>query len=149
MEKDANLAQIDNSEVVRHVLDTLINISGRKTTKGHAVSTMTDLIKKLEGKYDFLKNVEVNDTRFLETSEPITVMTDINKVKSNELGNALCDIIKTMNIALGKDAGYFFIKEVKDNLQETYSQNFEDMGLDLGLLQLEHEIRELSRKIQK
>jgi len=143
------LAQIDNSEVVRHVLDTLLNISSRKTTQGHAMSTMADLIKRLKDKYDFLKNVEVNDTRFLEGSEPVTVMAGINKVKSNELGTALCDIIKTMNIALGKDAGYFFIKELKNNLQDTYSTSFEDMGLDLGLMQLENEIRELGKKIQK
>jgi hypothetical protein len=143
------LAQIDNSEVVRHVLDTLLNISSRKTTQGHAMSTMADLIKRLKDKYDFLKNVEVNDTRFLEGGEPVTVMAGINKVKSNELGTALCDIIKTMNIALGKDAGYFFIKELKNNLQDTYSTSFEDMGLDLGLMQLENEIRELGKKIQK
>jgi hypothetical protein len=105
------LGQLDNSEVIRYVLETLINISSRKTTKGHAVSTMADLIKKLESKYDFLKHVEVKDTRFLEMSEPISVMSDINKVKSSKLGNALYEIIKTMNIELGKDAGYFFIKE--------------------------------------
>jgi len=143
------LAQIDNLEVVRHVLDILINISSRKTTQGHAVSTMADLIKKLESKYEFLKHIEVNDALFLEGGEPITVMAGINKVKSNELGNALYDIIKTMNTALGKDAGYFFIKELKNNLEDIYSANFEDMGLDLGLMQLEHEISELSRKIQK
>ena len=143
------MAQIDNLEVVRHVLDILINISSRKTTQGHAVSTMADLIKKLESKYEFLKHIEVNDALFLEGGEPITVMAGINKVKSNELGNALYDIIKTMNTALGKDAGYFFIKELKNNLEDIYSANFEDMGLDLGLMQLEHEISELSRKIQK
>ena len=113
------------------------------------MSTMADLIKRLKDKYDFLKNVEVNDTRFIEGGVPVTVMAGINKVKSNELGTALCDIIKTMNIALGKDAGYFFIKELKNNLQDTYSTSFEDMGLDLGLMQLENEIRELGKKIQK
>ena len=140
---------MDNSEVVRHFLDTLIDISSRKTTKGHAVLTMDNLIKKLENKYDFLKHIEVNDTRFTELGEPISVMTDINKIDSSKIGNALSDIITIMNEELGKDAGHFFIKEVKDNLQENYSENFEDMGLDLGLIQLEHEVRELGKKIQK
>ena len=143
------MVDIENSEVVRHILDTLIDISGRKTTKGYAVSTMNILIKRLENKYNFLKNIEINDARFTEMSEPITVMSGINNVKSNELGNAICDIIRTMNNALGKDAGFFFIKEIKDHLQEVYSEKFEDMGLDLGLMQLEHEVRELSKKIQK
>ncbi|MCK4365139.1 MAG: hypothetical protein KAW45_03745 [Thermoplasmatales archaeon] len=144
-----NLVDMDNSEVVRHFLDTLIDISSRKTTKGHAVFTMDNLIKKLENKYDFLKHIEVKDTRFTELGEPISVMTGINEIDSSKIGNALSDIITTMNEELGKDAGHFFIKEVKDNLQENYSENFEDMGLDLGLIQLEHEVRELGKKIQK
>ncbi len=144
-----NLADMDNSEVVRHFLETLIDISSRKTTKGHAVLTMDNLIKKLENKYDFLKHIEVKDNRFTELGEPISVMTDINEIDSSEIGNALSDIIATMNEELGKDAGHFFIKEVKDNLQENYSENFEDMGLDLGLIQLEQEVRELGKIIQK
>ena len=143
------MAILNNSEVLRHVLDALIDISSRKTTMGHAVSTMVDIIKQLENKYDFLKHVEVNDTRFIERDKSISVMADINEIKSNELGDALYDIIKTMNIVLGKDAGYFFIKELKNNLQEMYSSSFEDMGLDLGLMQLEHEIKDLTKKIQK
>ncbi|KYK21539.1 hypothetical protein AYK24_09000 [Thermoplasmatales archaeon SG8-52-4] len=139
----------DNSIVFKHVLDALIDISSRKTTKGHAVSTMNNVIKQLEDKYDFLKHVEVNDTRFIEQDEPISVMRDLNTIKSNKLGDALYDIIKTMNIALGKNAGYFFIKELKNNLQDNYNTSFEDMGLDLGLMQLEHEIKELTKKIQK
>jgi hypothetical protein len=139
----------DNSIVFKHVLDALIDISSRKTTKGHAVSTMNKVIKQLEDKYDFLKHVEVNDTRFIEQDEPISVMRDLNNIKSNKLGDALYDIIRTMNIALGKDAGYFFIKELKNNLQDNYSTSFEDMGLDLSLMQLEHEIKELTKKIQK
>lgn len=139
----------DNSMVFKHVLDALIYISSRKTTLDHAVSTMNNIIKQLENKYDFLKHVEVNDTRFIEQDESISVMRDLNDIKSNKLGDALYDIIRTMKIALGKDAGYFFIKELKNNLQDSYSTSFEDMGLDLGLMQLEYEIKELTKNIQK
>jgi len=143
------MAMIDNSDVFKHVLDTLIDISSRKTTLGHAVSTMNNIIKQLEDKYDFLKHVEINDIRFIEQDEPISVMRALNDIKSNKLGDALYEIIRTMNISLGKDAGYFFIKELKNNLQDIYSTSFEDMGLDLGLMQLENEIKELTKKIQK
>ncbi|KYK27489.1 hypothetical protein AYK20_02750 [Thermoplasmatales archaeon SG8-52-1] len=143
------MTTLDNSIVFKHVLDALIDISSRKTTLGHAVSTMNHIIKQLEDKYDFLKHVEVNDTRFIEQDESVSVMRDLNNIKSNRLGDALYDIIRTMNIALGKDAGYFFIKELKNNLQDNYITSFEDMGLDLGLMQLEHEIKELTKKIQK
>jgi len=141
------LPELENSEVIKHVLQSLIEISGRKTTHGHAVLTMSDLIKKLRNKYDFLKNVEIKDTRFSEIDEPITVMSGIDKVGSDDVGKALYDIIKTMNYALGEDAGHFFVKELKNKMNDDYLLSFEEMGLDLGLLQLEVEVEEMTRKI--
>lgn len=41
------MPKVENSEVVRHVLETLVDISGRKTTQIQAVSTLSELIKKL------------------------------------------------------------------------------------------------------
>ena len=141
------MPELENSEIVRHVLQKVIDISSRKTNAGYAVSTMHDLIKKLELKYDFLKNVEIKDTRFIEMSEPITVMSGINAVKSNDVGKALYDIIKTMNSALGEEAGHFFIKELKNSIGETYSSTIEEMGLDLSLMQLEFEINKMAKEL--
>jgi len=141
------MPHFENSEVVRHVLQTLINISGRKTTKGQAVTAMNELIKKLQEKYDFLKHVEIKDIRFIETDEPVTVMSDIDSVKLNDVGKALYDIIKMMNLNLGREAGYFFIKELRNNIREDYYSTIEEMGLDLGVMQLEFEINQISKKL--
>ena len=141
------MPEVEKSELMRHVLQTLIDISSRKTTQGHAVITMYDLINKLRKKYDFLKNIEIKDTRFLEMDEPVTVMTGINKVQSNDLGKALHDIIKTMNYALGEDAGHFFVKELKNKMNDDHLLSFEEMGLDLGLLQLEVEVEDMTKKL--
>ena len=64
---------IENSEVMRTVLTTLLKISNRKDTDINVISTMGSLVKKLEGKYDFLKHIEIKDTRFLGTHDSITV----------------------------------------------------------------------------
>ena len=141
------MPHFENSEVVRHILQKLINISSRKTTEVEVVTKMDELINKLKEKYDFLKHVEINDSRFMENEEPVTVMSDINGVKSNEVGKALIDIIKTMNSILGKDAGYFFIKELKSNIEEDYYSTIEEMGLDFGVMQLEFEINEMTKKL--
>jgi hypothetical protein len=79
--------------------------------------------------------------------EPVTVMSGIDTVKSDDVGDALYDIIRTMNTVLGKDAGHFFIKELRDNIEEEYYSTIEDMGLDLGLMQLEYEISEFEKRI--
>lgn len=141
------MVEFENSEVMEHVLNILISISSRKTTQGQAITTIYNLIEKLKDKYDFLKHIEIKDTRYLEYDEPISVMSDIDKIKSNNIGKALYDIIKNMNIALGRDAGFFFIKEFRRNLGDHYSESIEDMGVDLGLLQLEFEVNEITKKL--
>ena len=143
------MPDVEKSEVVKRVLQTLMDISGRKTTKGIAVIKMTDLMKNLQNKYDFLKHVEIKDTRFIESEDPVSVMSDINGVESNVLGKALHDIIKDMNTSLGKDAGHFFIKELRRNIGDNFSTIIEDMGVDLGLMQLEIEINDISKTISK
>ena len=141
------MTELENSKVVKYVLQKLIDISSRKTTAEHAVSTMHDLVKNLERKYIFLKNVEIKDTRFIEISDPVSVMTGINGIKLVEVGKALSDIIKTMQIKLGDEAGHFFIKEFRNSLEEEYSITIEEMGLDLGLMQLESEVNKMIKKL--
>jgi len=141
------MTEMENSEVIRHVLDKLINITSRKTTSGHAISTLFKSIKELEKKYGFLKHIEIKDTQFIELEEPITVMSDIDNVSSDDIGRALYDIIKSMNSNLGDNAGHFFIKELKNSIEDDYNTTMVNMGLDLGLMQLEFEINEMTKKL--
>lgn len=142
------MADIENSEVVSHVLKNLVSISGRKTTQEQAFSAMSDLIKKFQNKYDFLKHIEVKDTRFSEIHDTITVMSDINSVNSEDIGKALYDIIKNMNLSLGKNAGHFFIKELRTRIGGDYTAMIDDMGIDLGLMQLEFEVEQMTKKLE-
>ncbi len=142
------MPDVSNSEIVNHVLTNLINMSSRKTTKEEAYSIMDDLIKRFKNKYDFLENIEIKDTRFLELQEPITIMSGIDDVESDKIGKALYDIIRDMNVSLGKKAGHFFIKELRTRIGENYTTKIEDMGLDLGLMQLEFEVSQMTKKLE-
>lgn len=143
------MPEVENSDVIRHVLQTLINISSRKTNAGHTIYVMDSLMKKLGKKYDFLKHVEIIDTRYTEMYDPVTVMTDVDFVKSHEIGEAIYDIIMTMNKDLGKDAGHFFIKEVRNNIEDLYHSTIEGMGVDLSLMQLEYEVDEMEKRLRR
>ena len=81
--------QKTNSEVVKQVLNTLINTIRRKTDEKHAILTVNSLIKKLEAEYDFLRYIEINDTRLLATADIVNVMPDIDAVSPKEVGKAL------------------------------------------------------------
>jgi hypothetical protein len=81
--------------------------------------------------------------------EPDTVLSDINVFKSDDVSEALYDIIKTMNFVLIRDTGHFFIKELKDSFGETYYSTIENMGLDLGLMKLKYEVNKLEKNLLK
>jgi len=138
---------IKNSKIVEKVLDAVLRIVKRKTTEGYAISVMDSLIKKLEIDYEFLKHVEIKDTRFSESGVPITVMSDVDDIPPTEVGKAIQSIISTMNNSLGKDVGHFFIKELSHNIGGEYDSVIKDMGVDLNLMQLEHEVSELERRM--
>jgi len=143
------MAELEKSDVIKNLLNNLIDISGRKTTRGHAIFTLERVIKQLEDKYAFLTNVKIKDTRYIEDDDTISVMSDINVVNSSDMGLAIQDIITTMDTSLGEDAGHFFIKELRRNLSDEYVSSMDDMGVDLSLLQLEREVRNLEKSISR
>jgi hypothetical protein len=138
----------ERSDIIKGVLKILISISSRKTDLPYAIMTMEDLIKQLEGRYAFLKHIQINDEVYSEESgDVISVISDINKVPPTELGKALYTIINSMNRSLGENAGHFFIKEIRNTLSDDYLTVMKDMGVDLGLMQLESEITRLERDL--
>jgi hypothetical protein len=136
------MVELKNSELVKNLLDTMIRISGRKTNKGHAITTMDLLLKQLEPRYEFLKHVQINDTRFSESDDPVNIASDIDNVELEYMGKAISEIITTMDRTLGKSAGHFFIKEIRTTMKEEHRSMMMDMGVDLGLLQLEREVED-------
>ena len=142
------MSVLKKSEIMKNVLRTLVSISSRKTDLPYTIITMGDLIRRLETQYRFLKHIQINDDFYNEQSgDMISVMSDINTIPPNELGKALHSIIDSMNRSLGENAGHFFIKEIRNTLSDEYLTVMRDMGVDLGLMQLESEINRLEREI--
>jgi len=139
---------LKKSDIMKNVLKTLITISSRKTDLPYTILTMDELMKRLETQYRFLKHIQINDDFYSEqTGDIISVMSDINTVPPTELGKAIHSIIDSMNRSLGENAGHFFIKEIRNKLSDEYLMSMRDMGVDLGLMQLESEIYRLEREI--
>jgi hypothetical protein len=63
------------------------------------------------------------------------------------LGKALHAIIDSVNRSLGENAGHFFIKEIRNTLSDEYLTVIKNMGIDLGIMQLESEITRLERNL--
>lgn len=140
----------EKSEIIKSVLKTLISISSRKTDFPYTIMTIEDLMKQLETKYKFLKHIRISNNFYKEDSgDVVTVMSGINTVSLPQLGQAIHSIIDSMNRSLGDNAGHFFIKEIRNTLSDDHLNFIKEMGVDLGLMQLESEITRLHREIRE
>jgi len=142
------MPHIEPDQVVRDILERLISISGRKTDKVYALMTLETLIKDLEPQFTFLKNVHINDDLYSEDAiKTVNLTSTLNNVTPTDLGRALHAIITTMNRTLGDKAGHFFVKELRNTLTDDYLTTMREMGVDLGLMQLEAEVDHLEHEL--
>ena len=140
---------VENDKLIKEVLKTLITISGRKTTQSHAVYLIETTINKLKKQYSFLDTISIKDTSYLEDIDQITVMGEVNSIKSNEIGPAVKDIISQLNKSLGDEAGHFFLKEVSHKLNDESISTLKEIGIDLDLMHLELQVSKMEQNLFK
>jgi len=141
---------VENSTLIKEVLNTIINISGRKTTQSHAIYLVESALNDLKKQYSFLENIDVKDTTYLEDAEPITIMSeDVNSIESKDLCPAVKDIITKLNSSLGEQAGHFFIKEISHKLNDESVSTLKTMGIDFDIMHLEQQITKMEKNLFK
>jgi len=140
---------IENNKLIKEILNTIIDISGRKTTQSHAVYLLESTLKNLKDQYTFLDTINVQDTTYLEDGEPVSIMGEVNNIASKEIGIAVKDLITTLNRSLGDDAGHFFLKELSHKLNDESVDALKNMGVDLDIMHLEQQITKMEKNIFK
>jgi len=127
---------LDTSDVTRQFLQTIIQIIGRKTSEEYAVVTIRNLLKKLQPIYPFLQDIEIKNTRSLELESNITIRDSLNTIHPKEVGMALKEFSKIIIKSMGKNAGYFFIRETQEKIGIDYDTILvKTMDVDLALMQ--------------
>ena len=139
------MPEVDNVDIMKNVLNVLISISGRKTNHVQAMRTIDTLIKQLEPQYNFLKNVNIQEKLYSESSEMISVMSDINVVRPTEMGKAIHTLILTLRDSLGDSAGHFFFKEIKQMLGDEYVSHMQEIGVNFTVMQVDDEFTHMKR----
>jgi len=85
---------------------------------------------------------------FFEAGDSVTVMSDLDSVSSTEMGEAIHDIMFSMIKSLGRDTGYYFIKEIGHRIGDDYYATIkENMGINLSLMQLEWDVSRMERRL--
>jgi hypothetical protein len=127
---------LNTADVTRQFLQSIIGIIGRKTSEEYAAVTIRNLIKKLQPTYPFLQNIEIKNTRSLELESNVVVRDSLNTIQPKDVGMALKEIERIIMKTMGKNAGYFFIRETQEKIGIDYDTILvKTMDVDLTLMQ--------------
>jgi len=131
------MPQFENKEIIERLLKSTIGVISRRTSEAYANVVISNTIKDLITKYDFLKYINVLGTQYNEVFDLVQINDEINNIDQTEIGKAVISFIKKMTRSMGKNAGYYFIKEIKEDLPTEYEVVLNSIGLDFDFLQTE------------
>jgi len=132
------MAEFDKQKLIEDVLQTIINIISRRTSETYAAMVMNRIIRKMHEKHSFLKNIEIKNPQISEIIEIIEIKSDLNNIQSEEVGKFTINLINEITGSLGSSAGYYFIKEIKEEISSETELLLKNLGVDLDMMQLEY-----------
>jgi len=133
--------QIENEEIISRILRSTIGVISRRTSDLYASVSIGNEVKNLRSKYAFLEFVEIKiaqTVKFNEVFDAVEVKPAINDVNPIDVAKSINELIRNVSRAIGQEAGYFFIKEIKEEIPYNYEIAIRDMGIDFNTLQLEY-----------
>ena len=131
------MSNLKNSQVIRHVLQTLVSKIGRRTSEGFATVILDTVLNELRSRYDFLRYVEIKNTFYSEGIDAVNVSSEIDLVDTAKFYNAVRDIMEMTVKYVKEKANFFFIKEVQEALNDIYDLNLKEQNIDLNLMQFQ------------
>jgi hypothetical protein len=136
------MSKTKNSVLIQQVFDALFKVIGRRTLDSFAVQILKSTVDKLEKKYDILTLVTIHDDFFSEGTQT-TFDPQFDTLDSSQLGDALNALLRVIYMELigtiGKDAGLYFITELKQHLGEASVFEIRGIGVDFERIQSEQQ----------
>lgn len=142
------MANISNSIMVKELTKALFSVVGRRTSVKSADATIGSLIKTLEGKFHFLKSIEICEHNPADEGFEVRVSNDIDRIPHELIGKAIESMIRVIYGDLDEKAGLYFITELKEYASKDLIDSILRCGVDLDQIQIEQHItyRRLKKK---
>jgi len=133
------MPHLTNKEFLGLILKSTIGIIGRRTSEPYAYLVIETLLNDLKRRYDFLRYVKIQKKLITEDFNVVDIDDNIENIGngSDVIGGFLRDFMINLADRMGKNAGFYFIREIKEDLPFQYEQKIKDMGVDLDLIQAE------------
>jgi len=129
------MPQLDNKEIIECILKSTINVISRRTSDAYAYGVVDNSVKKLTKKYNLLRFVKIKKTEYQEIFDVVNIKPEINDIDIKLVGKAIKDLMQNIICSMGKNVGYYFIREIKESLSFEYEKIIKEIGIDLDLLQ--------------
>jgi len=120
---------LSNSIITYQFLKTLVKVIGRRSSEQFSIYTLDSIVYKLREKYDFLKYVKINREIYKETLDFIIVDEKLNKISKERIGKAVDNIFDNVIRSLTDNIGYFFIKEIQEDLEREVGPIFSELEI--------------------
>jgi hypothetical protein len=132
------MSQLNNKEIINILMISVINVIRRRTSEEYAFVIIDKVIKNLREKHYSFNYIEINKTRFSELEDIIDIKEDINYININDFADAINEFFNIIASLIGGEAGYYFIKEVEEELPSKYQSKIKELDIDLGIIQFKY-----------
>ena len=131
------MEKINNSIMLRAIITSLYSVASRRTSSKFADETIGTTIKTLEGKYDFLRYIDIEKDNILDGEFAINISPDIETVNPSLVGKAIEALIRVIYNDLNSEAGLYFVTELKKLAGDEVTKAIMESNADLEQVQLE------------
>lgn len=132
------MPQIGNEEIIRGVLGTILEVIKRRTSEAYAIMAVNSAIKNISGKYSYLNHIEIKSLSLSESVGKADIKIDTTFIKREEIGGSISDLIKKISDSMGRDIGYYFIREIKEEMPPDFQELLIELNVHLDFLQMEY-----------
>jgi hypothetical protein len=131
------MVEFKNSVLLEAILKALYNVACRRTSSKLADETIGSTIKTLEGKFEFLKHINISKADISEEGFAISFDSDINNIRPEVIGKTIEALIRVVYNDIGNEAGLYFISELKELAGDQISKMILNCEIDLDQIQFE------------
>ena len=125
-----------NNELVKSTVFALCKVSGRRTSESFAFKVMNTIVDSLKQRYDFFNYVNIKG---MTHPDDVYVSSKINTVDSTTIYKAIETMIRIVHMDLLDDAGLYFVKEFKQEIERDTLYDLVQNGIDLQSLEMEQQ----------
>ncbi|MFH1100535.1 MAG: hypothetical protein V1726_00665 [Methanobacteriota archaeon] len=128
------MSEMGYTPVFTELLQTIVDIIGRRSSEHYAVVMINNAIKKISKHYTILQNVSIKSSQFTESPQLIMVPPEINMLSPRDFHDILHQFLYEITNSIGKTAGHFFLKELKETIGAPCDTTLVTLGIDLSYM---------------